>query len=312
MWHAFKLKSASAIIGTSTILLFGAALILLATRRKKLWARDVLACLAAVNGIGLIVVAVFDWQDFLDHFSFDVIAWPLANFIAVAMLFTPSAGEWFWGTRQRERRTSAVGRFDGASIRFRIRRMMPDLRWRMGFGSLSVACLVLSGVTALLTSGLMRWIASAASALVLIYMIARYRKWNGSGWRRVHFRAMLAYASIAGKESAEASREHREFDRIRACRQLGYAICGGQSAAAVDEMVLALTREEGQYLAALLREHVEEVLPNATDMQLTAITEGFRKIRFGPQLIIANVIENSFGAVEAARYGLALLSGKAH
>ncbi len=42
------------------------------------------------------------------------------------------------------------------------------------------------------------------------------------------------------------------------------------------------------------------------------IADKIRGLEFGPQLVIGNIVENTFGGEEAARYVIALVTGKAH
>jgi hypothetical protein len=72
-------------------------------------------------------------------------------------------------------------------------------------------------------------------------------------------------------------------------------------------MIFALQREQGSYLAALFEKHARELLPKADVEQVSNFSNVLRRVELGPQLIVANVVENTYGSLEAARHALALL-----
>src|SRR5438046_1652520 len=98
--------------------------------------------------------------------------------------------------------------------------MASDLKWRTGFDWGSVCVLVIGVAATTFGTGMVRWAGIASAALALAFMVAQFRKWNRHGWPQVHFRGMLAYAAMAGKESALSANEQRTFDRLRACEEL--------------------------------------------------------------------------------------------
>ena len=162
-----------------------------------------------------------------------------------------------------------------------------------------------------LAAGAARWIAAAAALVASGYMVYRYRSWNGRGWRKVHFRAMLAYAGITARERAIADASDRPFDPGRACAQLGVLLCGDDRRAVVEAILEELMREQGAFLAGLFERHAAQVLPGAPYELRRDLTARLRAMRFGPQLVIAWVIENVYGGPEAARYAVAIASGDA-
>ncbi len=187
-----------------------------------------------------------------------------------------------------------------------------DLKWRTGFGWGVVAVIGISTAGFILTGGVLRWISLLVALVATADMIFQYKKWNTHGWRKVHFRAMLAYASVAGQEMVRAQREGRPFSRVNACRELGFLVAGRDCATNVEAMVLALEQEQGHYLANLLETHSEEVLPNASATQVSELADHLRRLELGPVLVVANIVENTFGGLEAARYAVAVLKREAH
>lgn len=189
--------------------------------------------------------------------------------------------------------------------------MASDLKWRTGFGWGAVVLLTCSALAAVLFTGPARVLAIAAVILTGAYTVRQYRKWNGRGWRQVHFRAMFAYSGVAGHEHALARQAGTDFDIRRACSRLGLRLCGNDERSAVDAMLSKLTSEQGAFLASLVERHAEEVLSGLSLELRTDIMARLRGIRFGPQLVIASVIERKYGGVEASRYAIALVTGKA-
>jgi len=189
--------------------------------------------------------------------------------------------------------------------------MASDLKWRTGFDWSAILVIVSAGAAALLSAGVTRWLGIAIAMLAAAYMINQYRKWNGRGWRQVHFRAMLAYSGIAGREHANARDSGRAFDLGAACTQLGLLLCGEDRKSVVDAMLMDLTRVQGAFLAGLVERHAVEVLPGAPFEFRRDVISRLRGIRLGPQLVIASVIENTHGGAEAARYAVALVTGDA-
>ncbi|HEY6361881.1 MAG TPA: hypothetical protein VIX63_12290 [Vicinamibacterales bacterium] len=187
--------------------------------------------------------------------------------------------------------------------------MASQLKWRMGFGWEPVLILACAAVAAVVWTGFGRWLAILAVVVVGGYLVYRYRKWNGRAWRQVHFRAMLAYSGIAGREDVMARQTGRPFDVRRACSSLGLLLCGEDRQAVVETMLAELDRYEGAFLAGLVERHAAEVLPGASLEVRSAVIARLRAVRFGPELVIASVIENIHGGAEAARYAIAVAAG---
>ncbi|MCH7708335.1 MAG: hypothetical protein IH884_07580 [Myxococcales bacterium] len=190
--------------------------------------------------------------------------------------------------------------------------MASDIKWRSGFGWGTVTAVVLPGTLALASTGFLRWLATVAALFAGVFAIYQYRKWNTDGWPKIHYRAMLLFASLAGTESRRAEAGGRPFDQRAPCRELGLKICGAGREANVDAMIDELQREKGAYFVSLLEKHESDLFPKANTESMRAVLSGVGKVEFGPSLVICNIVENSFGSLEAAKYVLALLQGHAH
>jgi len=190
--------------------------------------------------------------------------------------------------------------------------MVSGLKWRMGFSWGAVLLFGGAIAFAVMANGLLRWLGVIGAIAVGAFIIFQYKQYNTTGWRQVHFRAMIAYARFVGEEEARADKEGRPFSRVNACRELGLAISGTDRAANVEAMVLALEQEKGNYLASLLEANAEKLLPQLSASKVLGLSNILRRFELGPQLVVANIVENSFGSLEAARYAVALLKHEAY
>jgi hypothetical protein len=185
--------------------------------------------------------------------------------------------------------------------------MVSGLKWQFGFGWGSVSFFVAFVIISLASSGIVRWVSIVITILAFAFLVVQYKNWNTKGWRQVHGRAMQLYVPIAAKETINAKRANREFSHVQACRELGLALTGKGREVNVEAMISALQHEQGSYLASLFERHARELLPNADAQQVSNFSDVLHKVELGPQLVVANVVENTYGGLEGARYALALL-----
>src|SRR5258706_482310 len=94
--RAVQMDSAAAVIGTSVLCLGPAALIILATRGKKVWARDVLAGFAVISVFGFVLAPWF--KEMAQFANLRAVLVVFINLGAVGMLFSGSAETWFFGS----------------------------------------------------------------------------------------------------------------------------------------------------------------------------------------------------------------------
>lgn len=189
--------------------------------------------------------------------------------------------------------------------------MASHLKWQFGFEWWAVSFLTFGVASALLTRGALRLVGMAVAASMLGLMVHQYRKWNAAGWRRVHFRSMLAFRTIADRHRSRAAVEGRPFDMGAACGDLALLLCGEHNRAAAVAMTADLVTHQGSYLAGVFERHWRDVLPSASVATREDVVQRLRGRRLGPELVIAAAIENTYGARETARYAMALAAGDA-
>jgi hypothetical protein len=186
------------------------------------------------------------------------------------------------------------------------------LMWRAGFDWVVVDLLVAASVGAIFLEGALRIAPASVALLILLLAFYRWHRWNKRGWRQLHHRAMLLYAQILGLEAGRAERENRTFIEVDACRKLALAMIRGRwRDASVEAMISGLVSDQGDYFVDILRQFGAEAAPKVNGETISLMAERLRSIEFGPQFLIGNVIENTFGGKEAARYAIALATGKA-
>ncbi|OGW14095.1 MAG: hypothetical protein A3G93_16610 [Nitrospinae bacterium RIFCSPLOWO2_12_FULL_45_22] len=190
--------------------------------------------------------------------------------------------------------------------------MVSDLKWRTGFGWSSLLLFLASLAGAILLQGFVRGAFAVLVALFGTWLAYRFHTWNGLPWRKVHFRAMLLYSVSAGKETQAAQDQKRPFSVPNACKEMAMLMCGSHKGIFVDAMMSELLTEKGAYFRDLLRSHGPALRPNLSARTLSDISSTAEAMDFCPQLVIGNIIENTYGPEEAARYVLAVLARQAY
>ena len=190
--------------------------------------------------------------------------------------------------------------------------MASSLKWRTGFGWPSLLLFLLFLVMAIVFGGVARIVFIVLTVFSGTWLGYKFYTYNGSPWRRLHFRGMLLYAECAGKEIGQSGIEGRTFNLINACRDMALLMCGNEKELFVRAMIEELVKEKGDYFAQLMESYHTMVLPKATAEQVSNIIETVRKIDFCPQLVIGNIIENTYGSEEAARYAVAVVTRQAY
>ncbi|HQR12238.1 MAG TPA: hypothetical protein PLW68_13015 [Casimicrobiaceae bacterium] len=186
------------------------------------------------------------------------------------------------------------------------------ISWYFGFGWVSILTLAACGIAINLLSGPILWVFYVPFLIVALYMTVRFRLYVAQPWRRVHGRAMLEYAELAGKEYDDAKAEGREFDIRVPCRRLGLHLLGENQADQVDAM---LGDERKAYFRGLVEANTGVFLKgigdDRRDAALAAVNRDIDASELAPDAMIARAIERQVDQREAARYLHALLLGRA-
>jgi hypothetical protein len=184
------------------------------------------------------------------------------------------------------------------------------LKWWTGLGWSEVAVFGAACAVAIFAEGVLQIVAVGAAISCFFLLAYRCFWWNGPAWARVHRRAMLIYAELARHEVLCAEQEDRMFDRFAVWRELAVAISHGQARKeAVEAMIHALKTEDGAYFGSLFDNFGAKALPKiGARVQLA---DRVRGLMFGPQLVVCQIVENTFGPEEAVRYILAILKSGA-
>lgn len=185
------------------------------------------------------------------------------------------------------------------------------ISWYFGFGWLSILTVAACAVGISRLGDPLAWALYVPFLLVALYMTVRFRLYNAQPWRRVHARAMIAYAKLAGDEYDAARKEGREFDIKVPCRGLAEHLSGNGPSDDVDAL---LGEGRKQYYKDLLEAHPQVFLKGIGENRRAAILDGVRRdidaSELGPDILIAKAIERSHGKLEAANYLHALLLGR--
>ena len=190
--------------------------------------------------------------------------------------------------------------------------MASNLKWRTGFGWTSLLAFVLSIVLAAITTGILRGMLLASTILLSIWLSYKYYTYNGSPWRKAHFRGMLLYSFAAGKETNLAKIENRSFNILNPIKEMALIMCGKSKEDNVSAMIDELREEQGRYYVSLFIANANTVFPKMNETTITNIVQILEEMKFSPQSVICNIVENTHGGEEAAKYILALITKRAY
>lgn len=192
---------------------------------------------------------------------------------------------------------------------------MPAMKiaWFLGFGWVSIVTVVVCGLAVSQLGGVWAWVLYLPLLVVAVYMTARYKLFSSQPWRRVHAKAMLAYAPLASQAYDAAKREGRDYDVRQPCRALAEQLFGPAEAQA--EAIEALLGDGRKpYYKSLVQAcpqvFVKGVAPARHAEVLAGVGRDIDTSELGPDILIAREIERRHGRLEAANYLQALLLGK--
>lgn len=185
------------------------------------------------------------------------------------------------------------------------------IAWYFGFGWVSILTVVACGVGINLLTGPVTWVLYVPFLLVALYMTVRFRLFNAQPWRRVHARAMISYARLAGQEYDAAKEGGREFDIKAPCRALAAEQLSGTG---TEEIEALLGDGRKAYYKEVVDAYPEVFLSGIREDRHAAALQGVRRdieaSELGPDVVIAKLIERKHDRREAANYLRALLMGR--
>ena len=138
--------------------------------------------------------------------------------------------------------------------------------------------------------------------LAIIVLFVWWRHHNSDPIRSIHNKAMRIFAHYAGLEMAAAKRDGREYDVSVPCQQMALDMCGADKKENVKVMISELQDELGAYFLEILSSGYVTTTP---DLINRASVD-----KMCPQLVIANIIDNTYGRETASIYVLGLFTGK--
>lgn len=185
--------------------------------------------------------------------------------------------------------------------------------WFLGFGWLSIITVVVCGLAVSQLGGVWAWVLYVPLLVVAVYMTARYKLFSTQPWRRVHAKAMLAYAPLASQAYDAAKQEGRAYDVKLPCRGLAEQLFG-PSLARSEEIEALLGDGRKAYYKALVQAcpqvFVKDLSPERHADALAGVQRDIQASELGPDILIAREIERKHSKLEAAHYLQALLLGK--
>ena len=187
------------------------------------------------------------------------------------------------------------------------------LGWHLGFGWPTVLGLVGAAVLAFRMTGPARWAAIVVLLFLTIWAMHGFHWWNGTVWRRLHFRGARIYVTFAARESLASQAEARPFNTAYAVRDFAMFVCRGDATLA-DRLLAGIAEDPGGYLLNLVVAHKAILFPNAQPGALgdvAAIFAPAKKIKLHPAVFLCRLVEDRHGSDEAARYAYAIIMGKA-
>ncbi|MDO8835667.1 MAG: hypothetical protein Q7V01_08720 [Vicinamibacterales bacterium] len=96
-----------------------------------------------------------------------------------------------------------------------------------------------------------------ALLLLTIWAIHGFHRWNGTIWRRVHFRGSRLYIVFAAQEVSASRAESRPFNIANAVREFAAYVCRGDSAFATRLLAGGID-DPGGYLLNLIVTHKQD------------------------------------------------------
>lgn len=181
------------------------------------------------------------------------------------------------------------------------------LYWNTGIGWPTILFALLMYSLSYFSDGWIRWVFIVISFFWTVLAIYRFRRWTGSPWRKIHFKSMLVFASMAGREKAESNSLGREFEILNPLYGLLHAMIPYNDKDAADSIHQDICDNGSSGLYHILDKHIRGLIPLASEIDLQDLMIQFANAPVGVNLAIAYMIEYEHGTLEAAKYIIAIM-----
>lgn len=144
-------------------------------------------------------------------------------------------------------------------------------------------------------------------------MMTKFRLYRLEPWRRKHAQGMQLFAKLARKELAAAKRQGRTVNIPPLYERLAAGLCGYDKA---QQAIGSILTDAGwktfclQLVDSYPNVFTERIEPGHHAQALECIRQDIQASVIGPEAVIAFAVELEYGAFEAARYLLAVASGR--
>lgn len=179
--------------------------------------------------------------------------------------------------------------------------------WHIGIGWPTVLFALLMYSMIYLSDGWLRWVFIVISFMWTVLAIYRFKRWTGSPWRKIHFKSMLVYAAMSGKEAGESKMENREFDILNPIYSMLHIMVPGNDRETADDIYQYISEHGSSNLYHILDKHIRGLMPLANEIDLQNLMIQFANAPVSANLAIAYMVESEHGTLESAKYIIAIL-----
>lgn len=187
--------------------------------------------------------------------------------------------------------------------------------WYLGFNWIFILFTIACGLASYYyTSGWTHWISYGLFVISLIYMLTKFRLYQREPWRRKHAQGMGIFGKLARQELAAAKKEKRNVIIPPLYEQLAKDLLGPDtdSQGCIAGRLTDVSRRAYYHrlVDAYPAVFTGRVKPEYHAQALDSIRKDIDASEMGPDIVIAFAIEKEYGTAEAARYLLAIASGR--
>ena len=184
-----------------------------------------------------------------------------------------------------------------------------NIAWYLGFGWKTIIPLTMLGAASYyVAEGWLYWLLYAGFALVAAYAVTRFRLYKREPWRRIHQRGVEILANLI-KAGADTGKPNAD----KLCGKLAEGLFSHNTEAAISDDSLTDAGRKSYYrelVEAYPVVFMQDIPPEKQSVAQTSMIKDIEASEFGPDIVIAVAIEKMYGRLEAARYLLAMASGR--